>query len=168
MFNGASNAQGNGVGAIITSPTGFDLPFTARLCFDYTNNMAEYEACIFDIEASIDLRIKILEVYGDPALVINQVRGDWEVRDHKSISHKKHVLELIPYFYKIIFHNIPQGGNQLTDALAILASMFKVNWKNEASSIRINYLDEPVYCLAAEEESDGQTWFYDIKRYLEK
>lgn len=47
--------------------------------------MAEYEACIFGIEAMIDLRIKILEVYGDSALVISQVQGDWEAQDHKLI-----------------------------------------------------------------------------------
>lgn len=34
VFDGASNAQGIRIGAIITSPTGFHLPFTARLCFD--------------------------------------------------------------------------------------------------------------------------------------
>ena len=60
VFDGASNAHGNGIGAVITSPTNFHLPFTARLCFECTNNMAEYEACIFGIEAAIDLRIKIL------------------------------------------------------------------------------------------------------------
>ncbi|XP_050876670.1 uncharacterized protein LOC127080393 [Lathyrus oleraceus] len=58
VFDGASNAQGHGIGEIITSPTGFHLRFTTRLCFYCTNNMAEYEACIFGIESSIDLRIK--------------------------------------------------------------------------------------------------------------
>lgn len=61
----ALNAQGHGIGAIITSPKGFHLPFTARLCFVCTKNTAEYEACIFRIESAIDLRIKILEVYGN-------------------------------------------------------------------------------------------------------
>lgn len=95
VFDGASNTQGNKIGAVITSPTGFDLPFTTRLCFGWTNNMAEYEACIFDIEEAIDLRIKILEVYEDSTLVINQVKGDWEARDHKLIPYKKRVLKLI-------------------------------------------------------------------------
>lgn len=50
------------------------------------------------IEVVIDLRIKILEVCGDSALVIIQVKGDWEARDHKLIPYKEHVLKLIPYF----------------------------------------------------------------------
>ncbi|XP_050895858.1 uncharacterized protein LOC127102543 [Lathyrus oleraceus] len=68
VFNGASNARGHGIGVVITSPTGFHIPLTARLSFDCTNNMAEYEACIYGLEAEIDLRIKILKVFGDSAL----------------------------------------------------------------------------------------------------
>ncbi|XP_050896194.1 uncharacterized protein LOC127102920 [Lathyrus oleraceus] len=57
VFNGASNALGSGVGVVITSPTSFDISFTARICFNCTNNMAKYEACICGIEAAIYLRI---------------------------------------------------------------------------------------------------------------
>ncbi|XP_050896516.1 uncharacterized protein LOC127103289 [Lathyrus oleraceus] len=95
VFDGASDAYGNGIRAVITSLTGFHLPFTTRLCSQCTNNMAEYEVCIFGIEVAVDLRIKILEVYGDLALVISQVRGEWEARDHKLILYKEHVLKLI-------------------------------------------------------------------------
>ncbi|XP_050909488.1 uncharacterized protein LOC127123299 [Lathyrus oleraceus] len=151
VFDGASNAQGNRIGAIITSPTGCNLPFTARLCFNCTNNMTDYQACIFGLEAAIDLKIKILEVYGDSALVISQIRGDWEVRDPKLIPYKEHVSKLIPYFDEVTFHHIPRAENQLADALTTLASMFKVKWKNEAPSFHIDYLDELAYCLAAEE-----------------
>ncbi|XP_050920022.1 uncharacterized protein LOC127137618 [Lathyrus oleraceus] len=141
VFDGASNAHGNGIGAIITSPTGFHLPFTIRLCFNCTNNMAKYEACIFCIEVAIDLMIKILEVYRDLALVISQVKGEWEARDHKLIPYKEHVLKLIPYFDEITFHHIPREENQLVDTLATLSSMFKVKWNNEAPSFHLNYLD---------------------------
>lgn len=71
VFDGGSNAQVHGIGAIITSPTGFHLPFTTRLYFDYTNNIAEYEACTFGVKATIYLSIKILEVYRDSTLVIS-------------------------------------------------------------------------------------------------
>ena len=37
--------------------------------------MEEYEDCILSIEVVIDLRIKILEVYGDSTLVVSQVKG---------------------------------------------------------------------------------------------
>lgn len=88
MFDGASNAIGHDVGAIITSHTGFHIPFTTRLYFECTNNMFEYEACIFDLEATIDLRIKILEVYGDSTLVIFQID---EIRSLSTISQGKKI-----------------------------------------------------------------------------
>ena len=74
VFGGASNALGNGIGVVIDSPKGFHTPFTARLCFDYTNNMVEYEACIMGIEVTINMRIKFLNVYGDSTLFINHTK----------------------------------------------------------------------------------------------
>lgn len=70
VFDGTYNSKGHEILAVITSLIGFHIPFTAKLCLDSTNNMAENKACTYDIEASIDLRIKILEVFGDSALVI--------------------------------------------------------------------------------------------------
>ncbi|XP_050889292.1 uncharacterized protein LOC127094509 [Lathyrus oleraceus] len=156
VFVGASNARSHGIGAVITSPTGFHLPFTTRSCFDCTNNMAEYEPCIYGFEAAIDLRIKILDVYGDSSLVISQVKGDWETHDSKLILYKEHIRKPVPYFDEISFHHIPREENQLADALATLASMFKVKWKNEAPTIHIDHIDEPTYCLAIEANPDDK------------
>ncbi|XP_050916502.1 uncharacterized protein LOC127131634 [Lathyrus oleraceus] len=167
VFDGGSNTYDNGIREIITFPTGFHLPVTARLCFKCTNNMAEYEACIFGIEAAIDLRIKILEVYGDLALVINQVKGEREARDYKLIPYKENVLKLIPCFDEIAFNHIPIEENQLVDSLATLSSMFKVKWKNEAPNFHLDYLDEHAYSLAAEDKVDGHPWFYDIMKFFE-
>ncbi|KAK5837124.1 hypothetical protein PVK06_012934 [Gossypium arboreum] len=75
-FDGASNAVGNRIGAVLVSPDGDYYPFTSKLDFDCTNNMAEYEACIMGIRAAIECKIKALEVYGDSALVIYQLKGE--------------------------------------------------------------------------------------------
>lgn len=104
VFDRAYKAHGNSIGEIITFPTCFHLPFTTRFCFECTNNMAQYEACIFDMEVVI----KFFEVYGDSTLVISQVKGDWEARDHKLIPYKERALNLIPYFDEIIFNPIPR------------------------------------------------------------
>ena len=80
VFDGASNALGNEIGAVIVSPEGCHTPFTARLCFNCTNNMAEYEVCILCLKSAIDLRIKHLNVFGDSTLGISQVKGDWDTK----------------------------------------------------------------------------------------
>lgn len=48
MFDGASNATGHGVGAVLMSPKNFHLPFTTKLFFTCTNNMVEYELAYWD------------------------------------------------------------------------------------------------------------------------
>lgn len=168
VFDGASNALGNGIRAVIISPKGCHTPFTTRLCFDCTNNMAEYEACIMGLKAAIDLRIKILNVYGDSALVINQVKGEWDTKHSNLIPYQEHVLTLIPYFEEITFEHIPREENQLADALATMSSMFKVRWDSKAPMITIDRLHEPAYCY--EVDTDGveeKPWFHKVKRYLE-
>lgn len=54
MFDGSPNCMRNGVGVVLMNPNGGYTPFTTRLCFECTNNILEYEACILGIEAAID------------------------------------------------------------------------------------------------------------------
>ncbi|KAA3462089.1 RNA-directed DNA polymerase (Reverse transcriptase), Ribonuclease H-like protein [Gossypium australe] len=80
-FDGASNVVGNRIGVVLVSPNGDHYPFTSKLDFDCTNNMVEYEACIMGIRATIEHEIKVQEVYENYALVIYQLKGEWETRD---------------------------------------------------------------------------------------
>ena len=52
-FDGASNALGRGVGAVLISLEWNHCPFTAKLSFDCTNNVTEYEACVLGLQAAI-------------------------------------------------------------------------------------------------------------------
>ena len=122
VFDRASNALGNRIAAVIISPQGCHMPFTARLCFDCTNNMAEYEVCIMGIKVVIDLGIKFLSVYGDSTLVINQVKGEWDMKHQNLIPYGEHVLTMIPYFEEITFEHIPREENQLAYALSTMLS----------------------------------------------
>ena len=88
VFDGASNALGNEIRDLLISLEGCHTPFTARLCFNCTNNMVEYEACIFGLKAAIDLGIKSLNVFGDSALVISQIKGEWDTKHPNLIPYK--------------------------------------------------------------------------------
>ncbi|XP_050915999.1 uncharacterized protein LOC127131109 [Lathyrus oleraceus] len=168
MFDGASNATGHGIGEVLMSPKNFHLPFTTKLYFTCTSNMVEYEACILGLEEAIELRIKILKVYGDSALVIHQIRDDWKKRHANIIPYRDYVLKLLAKFDKITFSDIPREENQMADALATLASMYKLIWHNHQPNIEIRHFDEHVHCLTTTEESDDKPWFFDIKHYLDK
>ncbi|KAK5793454.1 hypothetical protein PVK06_034600 [Gossypium arboreum] len=126
-FDGASNSLGNRIGAVLASLNGEHYPFTSKLNFDCTNNMAEYEACIMGIRAAIVCKIKVLEVYRDSALVIYQLKGEWEMRGPKLIDYRRLVFELIKEFDNTTFCYLPREGNQMANDLATLASVVKVN-----------------------------------------
>ena len=76
LFDGATNEVGHGVGAILMFPDGGSYPLTAKLYFNCTNNMAEYEACSMGVQMAYDMKIKKLQVYGDSLLVIHQLNGE--------------------------------------------------------------------------------------------
>ncbi|XP_052876224.1 uncharacterized protein LOC108487738 [Gossypium arboreum] len=84
-FDGASNTVGNEIGAVLAS--------------------------IMGIRAAIERKIKVLEVYGDSALVIFQLKGEWEIRDPKLINYQRLVLELIEEFNDITFCFLPRDEN---------------------------------------------------------
>ena len=61
--------MGHDIDAILITPKGEYCPFTARLDFNCTNNIAKYEACAMGLQATIDKGVKEIKVYGDSALV---------------------------------------------------------------------------------------------------
>ena len=123
-FDGASNALGHGIGVVLISLEGEYYPFTARLSFDSTNNVAEYEACIMGLQAAIAKKVKKLKVYEDSALVIYQLRGDWLTRDSRMIFYHKLAMEMTDKFKVINFEYLSHEKNQMVDALATLVAMF--------------------------------------------
>ena len=50
-FDRVVNNLKAGIGVILVTPEGEMIPMAKRLEFEVTNNQAEYEACIFGLEA---------------------------------------------------------------------------------------------------------------------
>ena len=100
-------------------------------------------------------------------MVIHQLRGEWETRDHKFIPYQAYIGKLIENFDNISFHYIPRKENQMIDALATLASMFQLTSYGDLSYIKFICRGKPAHCCLTEEEQDGKPWYFDIKRYIE-
>jgi ribonuclease HI len=71
-FDGSLNLNGAGAGALLISPTGKQLKYILQIFWKVSNNEAEYEALLHGLRLAA-LGIKRLLVYGDSAVVINQV-----------------------------------------------------------------------------------------------
>ena len=61
---------GNEIGILLITPEGSHIPLVIKLNFEATNNLVEYEACIAEMEALRELRVKEAVVFGDSTLVI--------------------------------------------------------------------------------------------------
>jgi hypothetical protein len=75
-FDGSLNIDGAGASVHFISPSGDKLSYVLQIHFRASNNTAEYEAAIHNLRIAIELGIKRLMVYGDSALVIQQVNKD--------------------------------------------------------------------------------------------
>ena len=157
-FDGALNASGKGVGAVLISLKGEHYPVAIKLKFKCTNNMAEYEVCALGIQLALDMKVKRLMIYGDSSLIINQLQGEWNTRDPKLTSYYEYLRPLIDQFEMINFDHMPRDQNQLADALATLASLINLN-DDEVAQIKIICHDCPTYkVLDIEEEPDHKPW----------
>uniref|UniRef100_A0A2N9HJH9 Integrase catalytic domain-containing protein n=1 Tax=Fagus sylvatica TaxID=28930 RepID=A0A2N9HJH9_FAGSY len=150
-FDGAANAVGSGIGAVLVSPKGQQTPIAVKLGFDCTNNMTEYEACIVGLQAALEFGAYELEVFGDSLLIVSQTNGEWQGSGIPSSS---------PH-------------NHFADALATLASLIKLVEGDDVRPLRIETRDIPAYCVCIEEcmnveaEIDDKPWYYDIKRFIQ-
>ena len=167
FFDGASNRKGVGIGAVLMSESGEYYLISAQLRFYCTNNMSEYEACIFGLRLAVDMGIQELLVLGDSDLLVHQIQGEWETRDPKLIPYQHCLQGLCQRFVSIKFRHIPRMHNEIADALATLSSMLQHPDDAHIDPLYIQIRDQHAYCNMIEEEFDGKPWFHDIKTYLQ-
>ena len=110
-FDGAMNNKGAGLGVILVMPEGETIPMAKKLDFKVTNNMAEYEACIYGVEAALAARAKDLLVYGDFLLVISQANEEWEVKEERLKPYNGYLKTLMKGFTKCLFIHLSRDEN---------------------------------------------------------
>ncbi|XP_070010605.1 uncharacterized protein [Nicotiana sylvestris] len=71
FFNGVANFKVVGIGAVLVSEMGQNYLVSIKLRFPYTNNMAEYEACILGLNMAVDMNIQKLLVIGESDLLVH-------------------------------------------------------------------------------------------------
>uniref|UniRef100_A0A2N9HE59 RNase H type-1 domain-containing protein n=1 Tax=Fagus sylvatica TaxID=28930 RepID=A0A2N9HE59_FAGSY len=146
-FDGAANAVGSGIGAVLVSPKGQQTPIAVKLGFDCTNNMTEYEACIVGLQAALEFGAYELEVFGDSLLIVSQTNGEWQASGSQA-----HPVPTIHQPAKSQSSSMSPSHTpqELTitfaDALATLASLIKLAEGDDVRPLRIETRDIPAYC----------------------
>ena len=127
FFDGASRSSPRGgiiagVGVVLISPQNHVLPHAFSLTEPCSNNVAEYNALLIGLEVAKGLGITNLEAYGDSKLIVNQVTGEYEVKNEDLIPYHKAVTQLAALFEGLYIDYVPRLQNTHADALAGLAA----------------------------------------------
>jgi len=121
-FDGCSkgNPGPAGIGAVI-SKSGSEEWCGCQFIGNKTNNQSEYSALILGLKEALSRDIKQLQVYGDSLLVINQVTGQFKVKNILLQELYKEAINLIAKFDYIVFNHVYRDFNKRADQLSNLA-----------------------------------------------
>ena len=81
--DGAANQRGSRVGIVLVSRERITIEKSLRLGFLATNNEAKYEALLTGVAIVKKLGGKAVEIFSDSRLIVGQVNGELEARDHR-------------------------------------------------------------------------------------
>ncbi|PKA64468.1 hypothetical protein AXF42_Ash007213 [Apostasia shenzhenica] len=99
---------------------GATLHQAVTLQFTATNNQAEYEALIAELNFVLSMIVKCIQVFSDSQLVINQVNRAFETNDEILKKYVQQAQSLISQFEDFSLTHIPKEENQVADQLAKL------------------------------------------------
>ncbi|XP_011100534.1 uncharacterized protein LOC105178702 [Sesamum indicum] len=162
--DGSSTSKNGGAGIYLQGPDGAEIEISVRLNFPATNNKAEYEALIQELQTTWDGGVRQVDVYTDSQLVAMQVQGTYETREWSMTQYLAKVKDMIKKFDRCTINQIPRDENARADTLSKFGSL--VEGINERK-ITVMVKSQPVIDEAevhAVEMTDS--WKTPFVRYL--
>jgi len=111
------NPGPSAAGGVIFSSEHKQLAEVSKYLGIQTNNYSEYTSLIITLQKCIELNIKNVEVYMDSKLVIEQLNGNWKVKNEPLKILFDTVKELLKSFQQISFRHIKREFNKHADSL---------------------------------------------------
>ena len=82
-----------------------------------TNNQAEYHGVRLGLEKAKELGAKTMDYYIDSMLVVNQLNGQYVIRNRELWPIHERIKELIGQFDKVVFRHVKREFNQQADGM---------------------------------------------------
>ncbi|KAG9442616.1 hypothetical protein H6P81_018470 [Aristolochia fimbriata] len=117
-FDDAARKNGAGANILFMSPNDDLTSYSFILSHCCTNNEAEYQVVILGLGMTIEMGLNQLEIFGDLALMIKQLIGDFEVRKDELVPYHKEVQRLLGKISNVTLGHVPRANNSQADALA--------------------------------------------------
>jgi ribonuclease HI len=124
FFDGSASREGQGIGVVLVSPRGTIFEQTVHLEYLCTNNQAEYEAILLDMQILSSMGVKHVEALGDSLLVVQQVDGVFQCLDGSLNAYFDKCLEIIALFNDFTMQHVSMDGSTVVNNLAQQASSF--------------------------------------------
>jgi len=107
---------------VLVSPQNYVIPRAFSLTEPCFNNVTEYNALLIGMQLAEEIGVKNLEAYGDSKLIVNQVRGEYEVRHEDLVPYHNANNNMAEKFRSFYIGHVPRQRNAHADALAFLAA----------------------------------------------
>ena len=91
----ASRSQGSGAGIVLIGPNKIRIRYAVKLKYTATNNADEYEALLTGLKLAIEVRAEHLKVYSNSELVVNQVKGTYQVKEPSIVQYVQKAKQLL-------------------------------------------------------------------------
>ena len=83
---------------VFISPQNHVLLRAFSLMEPCSNNVGEYNALLISLQLTHEKGVRYLEAYGDSKLIVNQVKGEYEVRHEDLVPYPHAVIEMANLF----------------------------------------------------------------------
>ena len=80
-----------------------------------TNNQAEYHSLKGGLEKLSELQVKVVHVYMDSLLVVNQMKGIYKIKNRDLWPIYQAIKDLLPNFREVEFNHVLREFNKLAD-----------------------------------------------------
>lgn len=126
-FDGASkgNPGKAGAGAVIYE-NDKEIWTISRYLGKQTNNYAECSAMVLGIQEAYNREIRNLRVEGDSMLIINQLKGKWQIKNNDLKELHSLIKMKLKSFNNITYNHIYRKYNTRADELANLSISKKI------------------------------------------
>lgn len=115
-------ARGNpgpaGIGVVLKDASGEVIGEIAQGIGETTNNVAEYSALIAGLELALTKGVTEIEVFMDSTLVINQLKGEWKIKNDRLRVLAVKARALLNRFEPHTLQHVPRELNSDADKLA--------------------------------------------------
>ncbi len=107
-----------GAGAVLYGEDKKELDRDGVFCGVQTNNFAEYEGMICGLNVALRNDITDLEVFMDSKLIVEQMNGNWKVKNANIKPLFERAKNIAEGFEKISYSHIRREKNTVADAIA--------------------------------------------------